>query len=296
MTDHLTINYVDDSTNLVSFSETCDISNYLTDYYRLLNCYYGINKLQINADKTKFTITCKSRLRQFSKHIQFIADGHTIKQQDKIKILRAFIQFNLSYDSHINSSVSKMSDHIFQMNKLKQYVSFKSRLSILNSMVIGVLRYIIPIHLNCKSNQLKKLHVIIMKSAKAALASNCFKISNIKILEKCNWLSIWNLLRYTAIIYIYKIKNNKCPTCIYEYYTINKSQRVNNKTYPIYSPKYANFKKFITFEGNDLYNKIPDNLRSLPYNKFKNAIKTYITSSYHPFKWDYDDRDSDISD
>ena len=62
-----------------------------------------------------------------------------------------------------------------------------------------------------------------MRSAKLALGSACFKISNVKILQRCNWLSFLNLLRYSALIFIYKIKKNMTPQCIFEYFTVNKT-------------------------------------------------------------------------
>ena len=114
-----------------------------------------MNKLQINPDKTNLVISCKNKLRQYCKNVSFWADTYEIKQKEKIKILGAYIQFNLSYDSHINYIVSKMSNRLNQLNNIKMYTSFKVRLSIINSMVIGVLLYILPLHLNCTNIQIK---------------------------------------------------------------------------------------------------------------------------------------------
>ena len=295
--DHTTINFVDDSTNLISFTNNKNISDYLSDFYTLLDCYYNMNKLQINPDKTNLVISCKNKLRQYCKNVSFWADTYEIKQKEKIKILGAYIQFNLSYDSHINYIVSKMSNRLNQLNNIKMYTSFKVRLSIINSMVIGVLLYILPLHLNCTNIQIKKLHKIVMRSAKLALGSACFKISNVKILQRCNWLSFLNLLRYSALIFIYKIKKNMTPQCIFEYFTVNKTKRVITKTYPVYDPKYKNFKNFIIFKGNSLFNELSDDIRCLPYKKYMKAVKQYVSNSFHPFKWSYDDgEDNDILD
>ena len=76
-----------------------------------------------------------------------------------------------------------------------------------------------------------------MRLAKLALGSSCFKISNVKIIQHFNWLSSLNLLRYSAFIFIYKIKKNMTPQCIFEYFTVNKTKSVITKTYPIYYPK-----------------------------------------------------------
>ena len=49
---HLTVNFVDDSTSIITFSETNQIRKYLENYYNLLQNFYNINKLKINPDKT----------------------------------------------------------------------------------------------------------------------------------------------------------------------------------------------------------------------------------------------------
>ena len=46
--DHCTINFVDDSSSVISFKQPQQIKSYLTDYYNLLENYYNINFLQIN--------------------------------------------------------------------------------------------------------------------------------------------------------------------------------------------------------------------------------------------------------
>ena len=56
---HLTVNFVDDSTSIITFSETNPIRKYLENYYNLLQNYYNINKLKINAEKTSLLIINK---------------------------------------------------------------------------------------------------------------------------------------------------------------------------------------------------------------------------------------------
>ena len=62
--DHLTINYIDDSTNLISDTSSQNLINYLTLYYNLLKHYYDSNKLVINPDKTELLVSCKKNLER----------------------------------------------------------------------------------------------------------------------------------------------------------------------------------------------------------------------------------------
>ena len=49
---HTTINYVDNSTSVISSKSSTNLYTYLDNYYKLLESYYDINFLKINPDKT----------------------------------------------------------------------------------------------------------------------------------------------------------------------------------------------------------------------------------------------------
>ena len=186
--NHKTINYVDDSTNMVTFRCKNDISKYLSDYYTLLDSFYNINKLLINADKTKFIIISNKKQRNNLSDVHFYANQFRIDQSNIIKILGTFIHFNLNYDHQVNSIVSKMSNRLYQLRKLKPVTNFKTRITIINAMKIGILNYTLPMYSNCNKAQIMKLHKVLINSARTAIGNYCFRISNVKILNKCNCL------------------------------------------------------------------------------------------------------------
>ena len=58
--EHVTFNFVDDSTNITSFKSFYIMDKYLEHFYKLLHMYYDINKLQINHDKNQLTSNGKT--------------------------------------------------------------------------------------------------------------------------------------------------------------------------------------------------------------------------------------------
>ena len=48
--DHIIINYVDESTNIVSSTDIKHLQTYINKYYILRTYYYKINFLKINGD------------------------------------------------------------------------------------------------------------------------------------------------------------------------------------------------------------------------------------------------------
>ena len=88
---HTTVNYVDDSTSIISSKTTTQLQTYIDNYYKLLDSYYNINFLKINPYKTKFRITCKPTHRQNTKDIIIHRGKYITKQSDKLEILGTYI-------------------------------------------------------------------------------------------------------------------------------------------------------------------------------------------------------------
>ena len=83
----MTVNFVDDSTNIISTSKTNEIADYTNKFYRLLEAVYNINKLKINNDKTELMIICKPKHKGDTKNLQITASGHKVKQVTRRKSL-----------------------------------------------------------------------------------------------------------------------------------------------------------------------------------------------------------------
>ena len=66
---HVTFQYVDDSTNLVSSNNPEYLQQYINNFFSLLEAFYNINKLTLNSDKSKLLIVCKNNLREKTKNI-----------------------------------------------------------------------------------------------------------------------------------------------------------------------------------------------------------------------------------
>ena len=190
----------------------------------------------------------------------------------------------MSLDRQNNNIISKGYNRLHQLNKIRKYTTFKSRLSIVNAMVMGIVSYCLPLQLNCSSKQLMKLHKLQIFACRTVMGSNCFKMSNIKLLAKCKWLSMANMIRKSSILFIHKIKSNNKISAINELFTTNKSKRITKHTYPIHEPKTKNMKNFILYKGNKLYNSIPEAIIKNKINVVKKSIKKYLTVHYHPFK------------
>merc|ERR1712243_473327 len=116
--EHNTINFVDDSINIISTKNALEIQDYLNKFYLLLEAVYNTNKLKINFDKTLLMIVCKRRFSTNTKNIQMVANGHKVKQVQHIKILGYIIQRNLQNDRQINKTILNINNRLFNIKKV----------------------------------------------------------------------------------------------------------------------------------------------------------------------------------
>ena len=173
--DHKTIIFVDDSSSIISFKNHSIMSQYLQSYFSLIYKFYNLNKLKINSDKTCLLIVNKPKLNQTLNNFSFKANQFTIKRSKHMKILGFYISENLSLDYEINNLTSSLHYRIQEISKIHRYTDFKTRLAFMNSIVISKLNYMLPMYMTCNKNNVTTLHNTLMKAARTAIGSYCYK-------------------------------------------------------------------------------------------------------------------------
>ena len=282
--NHATVNFVDDSTNIISTSNTKTIEEYLNKFYKLLEAVYNINKLKINKDKTELLIVCKPKYRKDTKNIQMMASGHKVKQVNKAKILGYTLSNNLNHDKHISALTANINNRLYNIRKITHNTTFKARNILTKAIVIGKINYCLPLLCNARKAQLKDLNTLVMKSCHTIMGSKCPGWKNDRLLNKCSMPSIYQSINNQALNYIHRLQSTKMPNALYTMYRMpTRAQRTIHTLRPIYEPKTKNLKASLFFKYTIIYNQLPKTFKELPKVKFKRQIKTYIRDNkqYH---------------
>ena len=275
---HETINFVDDSTNIIGFSEHNYIKIYIENYYKLLEVFYNANKLQINSDKTKLLIVNKPKLNKTLSNFSFRAGSDIIKADDSIKILGTIIQKNLQLDKEIGKLSSQLYNRINNIRKLTKFTSIGTRLKFLNGFVMGKLNYMLPLYCSTNKFNIDKLHKIVMTAARTAIGSYCFKKSTTYILDKCGWLHINNMIIYSSLNIIHNVIKNKLPISMTQLFRFQENTRSKSKISLRYTPKNNRYKNFYICKYLNIYNEIPNSEKAKSGKSFKQYIKNWIRS------------------
>ena len=109
--------------------------------------------------------------------------------------------------------------------------------------------YMLPLYNNLPLYLRNKLHKILMKSARSAIGNYCYKKSTSYILNKCKWLNINNMIKYSSLVFIHNIIKNKKPKSILGIYKTNRFLRHKAESSLQNIPKNTKYSKFFLQEN-----------------------------------------------
>ena len=155
-------------------------------FLKLLSTYFNINKLLINPSKTQVLCVSKPNQEEQIRNIEFNLDSSQIKPSQQIRILGFHFNSKFTHETEINLLLSQLYYKYHQLLQLKQYMDFKTKVNLCNSLILSKLRYFLPFYTNAPNYQVNKFHKLLMKLARFCLGHYGFKISVKKILQRCN--------------------------------------------------------------------------------------------------------------
>ena len=136
----------------------------------------------------------------------------------------------------------------------------------------------LPIYNAASSNNITKIHNILMKAARTAIGNYCFKKSITYILKQCKWISARSMIQYSSLVFIYNIINNKKPKSILNIYKTQRFLRHKADISLNDLPKNKKYSKFFMQEHTNTYNKIPIEIRQKSKAVFKKELKLWISA------------------
>ena len=108
-----------------------------------------------------------------------------------------------------------LNNRINQLEKLKSYTDYSTRLQFSNSYIIGRLLYMMPTYTNLNCYQKERIHKVLMRTTRMVLNSYCFKRSIDFILSSCKWLDIEEMIKSSALKFINNLLITEKPYQLY---------------------------------------------------------------------------------
>lgn len=259
---------------------------------KLQNVFYNVvdwcekNKLCVNFEKCKFMVFHKSQVKT-DPTVIFSYNDTVIERVVTFKYLGLYLDECMTFQDHYNHITSKIASAIGCLNNIKKFLNETVFTILLNSFVLTIIDYGLPIWGHISKDkieklqgkidvliktffypQLSKLYTRQFWSKNNSKCSNLIKLNNKiernSMLEKCNVLSIQERYQFYLALFTYKhVKLQlgvNSVNQLFQYQTRNGeiviSKRLN---VPFYESNVG--QNSITFRAASLWNKLPSEIR-----------------------------------
>ena len=227
------IMYADDTTlycNLEDFVD-CDTETAINRELQKINLWLLRNKLTLNVDKTKFMIFHK---RKKVPNLSIALNNIAITKVDTFNYLGILLDSNLSWKSHTDMLVLKISTLIGVLHRVKKYFPKSILLTIYKSLITPHLNY----GLLLWGNRRSRVNILQKKAIRVVNFSPYISHSE-PIFKNLKLLNMDDLFTLKKFKFLHKLAHNTLPTYFnsYRQFFIKKTTAYNLRNHALPLPR-----------------------------------------------------------
>ena len=235
------------------------------------------NRLAMNIKKTKYMSF------NFTDSQPLLLKNNQIERVSSYKLLGIWIDDKLNFNSHIDKLCSKLKRSLYNLSRLKKTMNLKLKMLIMKGIFMSHLSYGIEIWGGTSKTNIKRLQTMQKKAIRKVFnkppsthTKDLFTIANIP--------NVTQLMDICTLNYTKSCRSPDTPNNVRSLY--ENRQRIERCTRSteenIVDIPYTN-KQYvlnqIQIRSGNLWNRIPNEIKSLERKKFKKFIKKYVMSN-----------------
>ena len=210
MVRHITIQYVDDSTSVVSCNDFEVLRKYLQDYYDLLVIHYKNNKLVLNGDKTAIMLLKGVNMKTMKKNMSIMTEtSATLSDQKQMKVIGLWRNQTNCMSTHIRKTKNVTSKLLREIQPHLNLVDQKSRQEIVKSKIISIVTYGIELYQG-QTNEVKQMFCTTMnKCYRYIHGGYTLYLRNDILCKRIGVVKPEDMIRNAAILFMHKLIETK---------------------------------------------------------------------------------------
>lgn len=263
--------YADDSNLKISGRDQNEVEIISSVEVSNIYNFFKERNLDLNTDKTKY-IHFKTRQNKKDMQVQIFVDNNQLKKEEQIRFLGLIVDFNLTWDNHVQSVLKKINSGIYALRKMSLLCSSKVLKDIYFAHIHSHIYYGICVYGATKKENLDEILLVQKRAVRLVLGLQYLESVKSKFSE-LNILTVYGMYIYESILYVKT--NNPCSEqhLSHKYNTRNKQERI------VGHHRLELFKKSTMYAGTKFLKMIPGNLKKeLDLKKFKKNLKKYLVN------------------
>lgn len=243
----------------------------------LLNLWFQSNLLTVNIAKTKYIIFA-AKNKKISHKVSLNINNQAITKVDQEKYLGIILDNKMTWKPHIQKIKAKLTSLMGAIRSIVRCLPRVVRYIIYNSLIKPHIDYLIEIWGSASKTNLEPLQIAQNKLIKILFKYD-FLTSTQKIYKETGLMNINQTYIYYNCLLVRKILNKDIHSKI----TFTKKQDIQKiklrsaNDIKLHKPRTNYGKKCIMFEGAQLYNKLPNDIKEAKsLLTFKKLLKSYL--------------------
>ena len=274
--------FADDTNIFYSHRNPRTLVNTINIELGKISNWFKCNKLSLNIDKTNFMhfSNVHSPNFQFSLYIDVLP----LLQKTATKFLGVTIDSKLSWNEHIKNISTQVSRNIGILYKLNGLLNEKSLFTLYNAFILPHLCYCNIAWANCYRTKTNSV-LLLQKRALRVCTNSYYRANTDPIFQRLKTLKIDDIHTLQTAIFMFKYRTNTLPLLFHDLYTLNRNVHSyptrHSNNYHLHNPRLLIAQKSIRHHGPDVWNKLPDYIKtSKKLHSFKALTKKHLISKY----------------
>ena len=251
-----------------------------------INEWMNVNRLKMSMDKTEFILFGSRYHLPKCDTMSINICGDTVVKSNKIKLLGAWLDENLSFKSHINIKCRTAMYNLQQICTIRKVLSEGACKTLVHRLVILHLDYVNALYCGLLESNLKKLQRVQNAAARVIRGNTQGKSINM-CLKKVHWLPIKYRVQHKLLTLVYRCLLGEVPQYLQELLVEQPYYRQGLRSNDMYKRLMVPKTKRKTFAdrsfsvaGPRQWNNLLDHVKRSPnVEQFKTELKMYLFRS-----------------
>ena len=265
--------YADDTVLYTADNDIERAITHMNDDLYSVQKWCSDNSLTINSKKTKFMEYSLNRNHSFKDECHCYLLGQPLEVVDKYKYLGIILDTHLTYKPHIKSVISKVTNKLSVLTKIRKYIDVHTSLVLFKSMILSHFDYGDFIYAAASNDILNDIQILQNKCLRLC-TSSLYDINT----NYLHTISNSNKLSEKRDTYLLNLMYNRKSNV--EYLDIRElpTRQHRSTTFKVLFTDKTTVQKSILIRGANAWNVLPIEAKELPSEK---EFKRYTKSLLH---------------
>lgn len=273
--------YADDMALVYGESQFPLLKKSMTEDINILVPWLSNINFSINFSKTKFFIFRGSKTNPANAFNCITHGNNTIHSTSEYDYLGLTIDQRMNWSSHISKVSRKISSSVYRLKMVRHPINSSSLKLIYSAYIKSHLTYLLPFWGSASNVHIKCLQVLQNKAIKY-MRFLLFDTHSQSPYDGTKFLSMHQLYAYKSIFLLHKMRWNliKCNFPLLTNLCVTGRSTRSSSLLRVPNFLTTNAQRTVFYEGIQLYNTLPDNIKALnAISEFKNALKAHVSAT-----------------